>query len=89
LEKKIRIQKRAATLQAIADLLNYRPKMLHISCHGRYHKTTNEFYLAFEDEEKIGLENEITSEKLKECFITNINDKDSRLQLVFVSACHS
>jgi len=63
--------------------------MLHISCHGKYHETTKEFYLAFEDEEKIGLENEITSDKLKECFITNVNDEDSRPQLVFVSACHS
>ena len=39
----------AATVERLIEVLEYKPKIIHISCHGSYDPIKgNQFYLAFE-----------------------------------------
>jgi len=81
-EIKLRYEKAIATTESLQRVLNLGCRVLHISGYGLQHR------LIFEDEEKLGLAQVISTSslrKLLDALITN----QRWLELVVVSACHS
>jgi nucleoside-triphosphatase THEP1/SpoVK/Ycf46/Vps4 family AAA+-type ATPase len=77
-----------ATLENLSAVLESKPKIIHISCHGYYKykdKLRNEFVLAFESSKQIGMHDEVTPERLKKILQPHSNYKG----IVIVSACYS
>ncbi|OMJ67077.1 hypothetical protein SteCoe_35861 [Stentor coeruleus] len=55
-----------ATLENLCAVLECKPKIIQISCHGYYKETDqHKFVLAFESTSSIGLREEVTQEKLR------------------------
>jgi len=81
-EIKLRYEKAIATTESLQRVLNLGCRVLHISGYGLQHR------LIFEDEEKLGVAQIISTNslrKLLDALITN----QRWLELVVVSACHS
>ena len=75
-----------ATLENLSAVMECKPKIIHISCHGYYKKTAEkEFVLAFESSKKIGTCDEVTPTRLQNILQPFINYEG----IVIVSACHS
>ncbi|CAG9321183.1 unnamed protein product [Blepharisma stoltei] len=75
-----------ATLQHLSEILECKPKVIHISCHGYYKKNrSNEFVLAFEDSECLGMVDEVDRSRLKKI----LEPFSQYFCIVIVSACFS
>lgn len=66
--------------------MTFRPRFLHISCHGAKCKIEDKYYLAFENTDKMCLLDRLTEDRLKKLLG---NGEEHSVQVVFVSACHS
>ena len=67
-------------------MLECKPKIIHISCHGYYKESlNNEFVLAFESSKKIGVRDEVNPGRLKRILQPYSNYEG----IVIVSACYS
>jgi CHAT domain-containing protein len=56
-----------ATIGNLIKVMDNFPNILHISCHGDFEKdASQEFFLAFEDGDKLGHLFKLTSNKLRE-----------------------
>ena len=84
-EKKKRIDLifELARHEKLVNILSKGPIILHIICHGDYSKERKQFYLCFEQEN--GRLLEFYSDDLKAI----LEKVETRIQLVFVNACHS
>ena len=73
-------------MEKLVEVLDYSPKIIHISCHGAYDPNSgNQFYLAFEQAKPLGLLDRLTTERLQKLLVTYL----SHDCVVFVSACYS
>ena len=76
----------AATTQKLMEVMDKRPKLIHISCHGYYDEgSKNNFFLAFEHHTQVGYLDPVTTERLAKLLSTT----KSYMNVVFVSACYS
>jgi len=82
-EKKIVIRKEAGNLQSLSEILGKKPKMLHISCHGDFDQQLKQYYLALEEKDN-GILDKFNAARLEKLL-----DEEEKVDLVFVSACHS
>lgn len=72
-----------ATRENLINVLSRNPTILHIICHGEYDNDRNQFYLCFENAE--GQMDPMYASDLRAILET----LKTRVQLVFVNACHS
>ena len=80
---KLNLMIEIATRTNFVNVLTKNPVILHIMCHGEYDKAQNRFYICFEKSN--GELDKLYAEDIKE-----ILDKlQTKVQLVFVNACHS
>ena len=49
MEKEILIRKDAGNFDTLSQVLNKQPKIIHISCHGDYDSSNDQFFLALEE----------------------------------------
>jgi CHAT domain-containing protein len=84
-QKEFKIQKSAINFESLKEMIAKKPKIIHISCHGDYDESSNEFYLQFENGPN-GIGDKFTESRLLELLGT---ETDHGIKLAFVSACHS
>ena len=73
-----------ATSEQLIKMIQKKPKVLHISCHGDYDKATDEYFLEFENQKAELLK--LSPSNLRKM----IKNADlSKIKLIFVNACHS
>ena len=82
--KEFRISKEAINYDSLKVMINKKPKMIHISCHGDYDNQSGEFYLIFEGVGD-GVSDRFNETRLQEL----IGEGNHGIKLAFVSACHS
>ena len=82
--KEFRIAKEAINYDSLKVMINKKPKMIHISCHGDYDEDSGQFYLIFEGVGD-GISDKFTESRLQEL----IGNENHEIKLAFVSACHS
>ena len=76
----------AATIENFSDVLDFNPTIIHISCHGNYDPdNAMQFYLAFEQSQKLGVLEKLNSDMLK----TLLGARQKYDGVVFVSAWYS
>lgn len=80
---KILLMFEIATRTNLVNVLSKNPKILHIMCHGEYDSTSDQFYLCFENSN--GELDRLFAADLKDI----LNRFETKVQLVFVNACHS
>ena len=73
------------TTDSLLKLINARPKILHLICHGDIDAPTGEYYLECENHRAELLP--LGSLKLKE--LLRNNENISKIKLLFINACHS
>ncbi|CAG9316601.1 unnamed protein product [Blepharisma stoltei] len=75
-----------ATLEHLREIIELKPRIIHISCHGYYQRNSpNEFVLAFEDSKCLGMRDEVNQSRLKKVLET----QSQYFNIVIVSACFS
>ncbi|CDW81385.1 UNKNOWN [Stylonychia lemnae] len=84
-KKVFTIRKDAVNFENLKQILAAQPSIIHISCHGDYDLTLKQYYLAFEEKDS-GILDQLTEERLGSLLGDGSNHK---VELVFVSACHS
>ena len=82
--KEFNIKKEAVTRQSLAGVVTDSPKIIHISCHGDFDKTRDQFYLAFEVE-GTGEERKFYTEDLQ----LVLKNAAHSIKVAFINACHS
>lgn len=82
--KNLKCHIECATLDKLTKLIEHKPKILHICCHGEYDKDLGEYYLEFENERAELLK--LTPSALRDMLK---GDDLSEIKLAFVNACHS
>lgn len=74
-----------ATLKNLRMVMEWKPKIVHISCHGYYLKNVTDFVLAFESSECIGLTEEVNKNSLRRIFQAYPNFPG----IFMISSCYS
>lgn len=83
-KKKMNIHIECATADKLTKLINKKPKILHISCHGDFDKDLKDYFLEFENHSAELYK--LTPEVIRRIF----KGQDlSDIKLMFVNACHS
>lgn len=85
LNKNLNIVLKCLTSDSLLELINAKPKILHLICHGDIDVTTGEYYIECENLRAELLP--LGSKKLQE-LLTN-NENISKIKLIFINACHS
>ena len=85
--KHFTIKKETITTQSLSNIFKLKPKILHISCHGDFDSTQNEYYLAVEDWlENTGLQSKLYGLTLSQ-LLSSIVKQPQSIILAFVMAC--
>jgi CHAT domain-containing protein len=76
-----------ASIDSLNQVMLFRPKVVHLSCHGDYDKQIEQYYLAFENKKELGLLDKLSTSRLN--IILESNKLSNAIEVVLVSACHS
>lgn len=98
-DKQFIVKREAATRLSFTQILQEKPTILHISCHGYFdynsRKKKNIFSLAFENKDKKGVMEPFDEDKFREILQIqkpdncDLTEYESPIKVVFVSACYS
>ena len=80
------MSKKHATYESLGDTIFYRPRIIHLTCHGKYTEENNTSTLNFENHNILGLLDDISNQRFND-LLSGLNS--TKVELVFISACMS
>ena len=80
------MSKKHATYESLGDTIFYRPRIIHLTCHGIYTEKNNTSTLNFEKHDMLGLLDGISNQRFNG-LLADLNS--TNVELVFISACMS